>query len=170
MLRRYTLVAKEGRYDKYFMIPSHFPRTANLEICRHVYFGQDHVKGDGSINDALGIYYHKQHKDYNVALASGQTWHAEPFAGFVCQDCMLEVEIRFVRREITITVWQHVGPLKGPNKSKLYQILNCMSKNSPLLTPGFIARVARNGGLKAGDLVKEWDHLETHNDVYGYRV
>ena len=159
--RSFVLEAPKGRWEKYFMVPSSFLRTSNLEICPHVYFGYDHIKGEGSINDALGDYYHTQHEMYQVTQRLKEPWSPSPFGPFVCEACRLEVEIRFKQLEVTITVWQHIGCLSGNRRAS-------NSRRSSLLLPkvssgrsGFIEAMHRNGGLWPGDVRKEWDMLDS---------
>lgn len=159
LLRKFTLTVRV-RPRTYFMVPSYNLRQMNLGICRHVSFGHDHVLGDGSINDALHKYYHKQHDDYCMSISSGQSWQPEPFTGYVCQTCKLEVEIRFAGFNVTIFVWQYIGSFKKHNSSIWRKVTKLLPISTSLRSSDFATRVKRNGGLKAGDLKREWDALD----------
>jgi hypothetical protein len=155
-LRKYTMRAKEEKYSNYFMVPSYFLRTANLEICRHTSFGHDYVKGDGSINDYLHRYYLDQHKAYFSAIACGQVWQPQPFSGYVCQECRLEVEIRFRGIEVEILVWQDIGASRKSNWGAKVTRLMGMK----LGMESARAEERMRSGLKPGVLRKKWEGLK----------
>jgi hypothetical protein len=159
LLRRFNLsTVRKGRYSKYFMMPSSFLLTSNLEICPHVFFGQDCRYGNSAVYNALDAYYRRQHQDWTLATSTGHAWQPEPFTGFLCLECWLEIDIRFRPYEVRITVWNHVGTLKKEEKIPLSGKIKKTVK-LPWARRGFRERVEKNGGLKAGDLEQEWENI-----------
>jgi hypothetical protein len=154
LVRKFTLKTNRGHYDQHFMMPSSFLLTSNLEICPHVFFGWDCRLGISGVYEALDEYYHRQHRDWTLASSRGHAWQPEPFTGFMCHACNLEIDIRFRPREVRIVVWNHVCALKKEEVSWPRKIKNVLKKPRD-----FEERVKKNGGLKAGDLEQEWENI-----------
>ncbi|KAF2278699.1 uncharacterized protein EI97DRAFT_430956 [Westerdykella ornata] len=114
-LRRvFILWSERGEYDRQFMLPSSFLMRSNLEICPHVCFGSDCATGTGTFHRILDQYYQRQHRDWSLAVSADKAWQPEPFTGYICQDCCMEVCIDFNQHKsrASVLVYQHLGPPK----------------------------------------------------------
>lgn len=160
--RAFVLYPKTGKYDWLFMLPSNFLKTSNLEICPHVYLGWDCTKGNGTFYDFLDDYYRRQHRDWSLAVSAGQAWQPEPFTGFICQDCCLEVNMRFQKHKVKIQVYQHVGPIKKNPLRLLFDVETWRTggwrfqRRRPWIN---IVSFDRNRKLRPGDLKEEWERV-----------
>ncbi|KAF2743479.1 hypothetical protein M011DRAFT_222323 [Sporormia fimetaria CBS 119925] len=161
--RRFVLQPQNARYDTYWMIPHQYLLSANLEICPHVYFGWDSVTREGTICDALDEFYAQQHEDHQLALSTGQTCQPEPFTGYVCEKCMLEVDIRFRTFEVWITVWQWVGALKSEEKEKWGTKLKKRMGREAC----FQEKIKKTG-LQPGDLKCMWENIRNKDKGSGF--
>ncbi|KAF2658638.1 hypothetical protein K491DRAFT_252676 [Lophiostoma macrostomum CBS 122681] len=135
-----------------------FLQDMNLQICPHICFGRDYAEGDGSINDLLRKYYSmNNNRNHEV---DDELWIKGPPSGCLCQECYIEVEVRFKSNEMQIRAYQFVGPLKTRfEKLDPSNPIYRLRKILPRIPHGFSALLHQQERLREGQLREAWDKL-----------
>jgi hypothetical protein len=109
---------------------------------------------------ALNIYYRRQQRDWSLAVSKGEARQLELFTGFICQECRVEVDIRFRQKAILIFAWKHVGTLeKGIGERMIWPRRLGSYLRLPFRRQTFETRLLKDGVLKSGDLKEEWENI-----------
>jgi hypothetical protein len=161
LFRKFRLDMRREDPRQCIIMPLDHLLLSNLEICPHVFFGYDCCQGNNELYNALKEFYMRQFRDWSLAKSAGHAWQPEPFTGFVCRECDLEIDMRFHRRDVRITVWKYVGTLRKEKVAWPTKIEKLIT--SPLARRGLKARVKKSGGLKAGDLKVAWENIPKMN-------